>query len=273
MNSDPVWMRSLRGFAGVALIIWLVLPLLPLAIWSVARGWYFPDILPLQWTLAPWQFALSERSGILSSLGLTTAIALATTFLSILVGVPAGRALGLYSFRGKQVVELLILAPTIVPGIAVALGIHSTFIGLGLTNSIAGVVLVHLVPTLPYMVLVMSGIFSNYDPRVESQARSLGASGWQTFWHVSLPAILPGIMVGGLFAFLVSWSQYILTLLIGGGRVVTLPLLLFSFATSGRNDLAGAIGMIYILPGVLILLVTSRYLSGRNRALQGLGRV
>lgn len=266
-------LSSLRGLAGAVLIIWLVLPLVPLAIWSVARGWYFPEVLPTQWTLDPWRFALSERSGILGSLGLTAGIALTTTFLSVLVGVPAGRALGLYRFRGKQAVELLILAPTIVPGIAVALGIHSTFIGLGLTNSITGVVLVHLVPTLPYMVLVMSGIFANFDVRIEAQARSLGASAWQAFWHVTLPAIWPGIMVGGLFAFLVSWSQYILTLLIGGGRVVTLPLLLFSFATSGRNDLTGAIGMIYILPGVLILLVTARYISGRNSALQGLGRV
>jgi putative spermidine/putrescine transport system permease protein len=122
------------------------------------------------------------------------------------------------------------------------------------------------------MILVMSGIFANQDPAYEAQARSLGASPWQTFRHVTLPAILPGIIAGALFTFLVSWSQYILTLLIGGGRVVTLPLLLFNFATSGRNDITGAIAMIYILPGVLILLFTAKYLSGQNRALTGLGR-
>ena len=137
----------------------------------------------------------------------------------------------MYKFRGKEIVELMILAPTIVPGIAVVLGIHSVFIFMGLNNSIPGVILVHLVPTLPYMVLVMAGIFANYDASFEAQARSLGASPLKTFWYVTLPAIMPGIIVGGLFAFLVSWSQYILTLLIGGGRVVTLPLLLFNFAT------------------------------------------
>ena len=168
--------------------------------------------------------------------------------------------------------ELLILAPTIVPGIAVALGIHSVFIWLHLNNSIAGVVLVHLIPTLPYVVLVMAGVFANYDVSFEAQARSLGASATQTFWYVTLPAIWPGIVVAGLFAFLISWSQYILTLVIGGGRVVTMPLLLFNFAAAGRNDIAGAIGMIYILPGVLILLLTSRYLSGRSVAVDGLGR-
>ncbi len=273
MDRDPALLRTLRGLAGLALILWLVLPLIPLAIWSFARGWRFPDILPQSWTMQAWNYALSDTSGVLDSLTLTIWIALCATGLSILIGVPAGRALGLSNFRGKGLVEMMILAPIIVPGIAVALGLHGVFIGLGLTNTTTGVILVHLIPTLPYMTLVMAGIFANYDTAFEDQARSLGASPWQTFRHVTLPAILPGIIVGGLFAFLVSWSQYILTLLIGGGRVITLPLLLFNFAASGRNDIAGAIGMIYILPGVLVLILTARHLTGRNVAIGGLGRL
>ena len=123
------------------------------------------------------------------------------------------------------------------------------------------------------MVLVMSGIFSNYDPDIEDQARSLGASPLETFWYITLPAIMPGVIVGALFAFLVSWSQYTVTLLIGGGRVVTLPLLLFNFATSGRNDVTGAISMIYIVPGIVILALTARHLSGRSGAVGGFGQI
>ncbi len=267
------WTNIFRILTMILLICWLILPLVPLAIWSFARGWYFPDLFPNQWTLNAWTYALSRSSGVIDSLCVTVGIAGAATLLSILIGVPAGRALGLYQFRGKELIELVILAPVIIPGIAVVLGIHSVFIGLGLTNTISGVVLVHLIPTLPYMILVMSGVFANFDAEIETQARSLGASPLQTFWHVTLPAIMPGIVVGGLFAFLVSWSQYILTLVIGGGRVITLPLLLFSFATSGRNDIAGAISMIYILPGIVILLFTARHLTGRNAAVTGLGRI
>ena len=271
MNRDPFALRSFRVLTGIALIVWLVLPLIPLAIWSFAKGWRFPSLLPQQWTLQAWHYALSSTSGVLHSLLLTFWIALCATFLSILIGVPAGRALGLYRFRGKGLIELLIIAPIIVPGIAVALGIHGVFIALGLTNTVSGVILVHLIPTLPYMTLVMAGIFANFDPAFEQQARSLGASPVKVFWHITLPAILPGLIIGGLFAFLVSWSQYVLTLLIGGGRVVTLPLLLFNFASSGRNDITGAISMIYILPGIIILLITAKHLSGRNVAVRGLG--
>jgi len=264
---------SFRFLTGALLITWLVLPLVPLAIWSFAKGWFYPSLLPKVWSLRAWEYTFSETSGVLDSLWLTVGISLAATVLSILVGVPAGRALGMYQFKGKSFIEMLILAPMIVPGIAVVLGIHSIFISMGLTNSVPGVILVHLIPTIPYMVLVMAGIFSNYDPAFELQARSLGASPLKTFWYVTFPAIMPGIIVGGLFAFLVSWSQYILTLLIGGGRVVTLPLLLFNFATSGRNDITGAIGMIYILPGVIILILTAKHLSGRSGAVGGFGQI
>lgn len=264
---------SFRFVTGAFLITWLVLPLIPLAMWSFAHGWFYPNLLPNQWSLKAWEYALSDTAGVVDSLLLTVWISLAATVLSIIIGVPAGRALGMYKFRGKGFVELLILAPMIVPGIAVVLGIHSVFISMGLNNTVGGVILVHLIPTLPYMILVMSGIFANYDAAFEAQARTLGASAFKTFWYVTLPSIMPGIIVGGLFAFLVSWSQYILTLLIGGGRVVTLPLLLFNFATSGRNDITGAIGIIYIVPGIIILLLTARHLSGRSGAVGGFGQI
>ena len=265
--------RSFRVITGAMLVTWLVLPLIPLAIWSFSRSWFFPDLLPSRWSMQAWDYALSDTSQVMDSLWITVVISLGATALSILAGVPAGRALGLYNFRGKQLVELMILAPTIVPGIAVVLGIHVIFITMGLTNTVSGVILVHLIPTLPYMVLVMAGIFSNYDPDIEDQARSLGATPLKTFWYITLPAIMPGVIVGALFAFLVSWSQYILTLLIGGGRVVTLPLLLFNFATSGRNDVTGAISMIYIVPGIVILVLTARHLSGRSGAVGGFGQI
>jgi putative spermidine/putrescine transport system permease protein len=265
-------MKALRHLALGTLILWLILPLIPLAIWSFAKGWRFPALLPQEFTLNAWSIALSDRAGVLQSLWVTAAIAAIATLLAIVIGVPAGRALGQHRFRGKSVVQALILAPLIVPGIAVALGLHAVFLRLGLTNSLTGVVLVHLIPTLPYMIIIMTGIFANHDPRFEAQARTLGATPWQTFRHITLPAIMPGVIVGSLFCFLVSWSQYILTLLIGGGRVQTLPLLLFGFATSGRNDLTGAIALIYILPGILILILTARHLTGTHPALAGLAR-
>ncbi|MES2813480.1 MAG: ABC transporter permease subunit [Pseudomonadota bacterium] len=258
---------NLRTLAGLALAGFLVLPFLPLVGWSVARGWRFPALLPDQVGVDAWAYALSPPSGVLASFAVTTLIATATTLLAILVGLPAGRALGLYRFRGRGLVFLLLLAPALLPGIAVVFGLHGILLRLGLAGSIPGVILAHLVPVLPYMTLVMAAVFARFDTAFEDQARSLGATPWQTFRHVTLPAILPGLMVGALFAFLVSWSQYLLTLSIGGGRVQTLPLLLFSFASAGRNDITAAVALLYILPGLMILAVTARRITGRGAAL------
>lgn len=256
--------RRWKSLAGFVLAFWLVLPLVPLAIWSVAHGWRFPDLLPRDGSLAAWSLALTPGAGILESLGLTTVIALATTVIAAAVGVPAGRALGLHEFPGRRLVLLLLLAPAIIPAIALAPGLHSVFLRLGLTGTLHGVILAHLVPVIPYMTLVMAAVFAGFDTIHEDQARSLGARPWQVFRHVTFPAIRPGLMAGALFAFLVSWSQYLPTLVIGGGQVQTLPLVLFSYASSGRNDLAGAIGILYILPGLFIVLVTSRHVTGRH---------
>jgi putative spermidine/putrescine transport system permease protein len=265
--------RALRYAVVAGIVVAVLLPLLPLLAWSVSSRWFFPALLPPELSLRAWQYVVSGTSRVGEALVTSAVVALSATFLCVLLGVPAGRALGLYRFRGKPFLEYLILAPLIVPGIAVVMGVHVFFIRLGLSDTIAGVVLVHLLPTLPYMIIVMRGVFANYSVEYEQQAQSLGASRRQILLHVTLPSVLPGIVTGGLFVFLISWSQYVLTLMVGGGRVLTLPLLLFSFATSGDMAVTAALSVVFVLPAVLILLATSRYLTGRSGALSGLGKV
>lgn len=251
----------------VGLGLWLVMPLIPLVIWSVAYGWRFPALLPSEPSLAAWRYALSPASGVVASLGLTFFIAVATAVFATAISYPAGRALGRFRFPGRGAVLILVLAPAVLPAIAVALGLQGVFLRAGLTGTVWGVILAHLIPALPYPTLVMTASFAGFDPKHEDQARCLGARPLQVFRHVTLPAVLPGVVTGAVLAFLVSWSHYLLTLGIGGGKVQTLPLLLFTFATSGRNDLTGAVAMIYVLPAVLVLALL---LGRRSRPMQWL---
>ncbi len=263
---------TLRWVGIAGLLAFLVAPMVPLFIWSISFRWFYPDILPSEYSIRAWEAVISPTNNVLGATWDTTLIALMVTILSVLFGVPAGRALGLYNFRGKRIVEIMILAPIIVPGLAVVLGIDTMFIRYGLSGSLFGVALVHLVPTLPYMTLVMSGVFSNYDVDYELQARSLGAGRWSTQRYVTLPAVFPGVVVGALFTFLISWSQYVLTLLIGDGQVETLPILLFNFARS-EPAIAGALSVVFVLPGILVLLLSSKYLSGDSAAVGGIGNI
>lgn len=268
-RKEPPYQRLLLA----ALVGGLVLPFIPLLIWSFSHRWYFPGLLPAAWGLRAWQYVFSSNSQVWPALGYSLFIGLAVTGLSALIGIPAGRALGLHKFRGKRLVEFLILTPAIVPTLAAAMGIHVAFIRYGLADSLSGVILVHLAPVLPYMTLIMSSVFANYNPEYEEQARTLGATPLQLFLYVTWPAIWPGVLAGSLFAFVISWSQYVLTLLIGGGQVMTLPILLFAFANSGDNPIAAALSLVFLAPAILFLLMTARYLTGRNTALSGFGKL
>jgi len=126
------------------------------------------------------------------------------------------------------------------------------------------VVLVHLTACLPYAVFVMWGVFSNYNPEFEDQARSLGASPLKVIVRVMIPLTFPGIVVAALFSFLLSWSQYLSTLIIGGGKITTLPILLFALMASGDRPVAAAVSIVFVAPALAALAVSARHLGGRR---------
>jgi putative spermidine/putrescine transport system permease protein len=260
---------SLR-LTHVTILVGILVPLLPLIIWSFAHRWFFPDLLPAEWSWRAWRYVFSSGSRVGTALFYSSVTALAVTFMSLLIGIPAGRALALYDFRGKTAVTFLILAPAIMPVIAVAMGIHVAFIRLGLADSLPGLILSHLIPVTPYVVLIMASVFANYNPDYERQARTLGARPYQVLRYVMLPAIKPGLIVAGMFAFIISWGQYLLNLLIGGGRILTMPVLLFTFASSGDNAMTAALSIVFIAPALLLLLVTVGYVTGREDLLGGM---
>lgn len=262
----------MRNTFLLLVIITLFLPFLPLLIWSLAEGWYFPQLTPEQWTLSHWTQLLSATSRVGEGFAQSLAIALATTLLSLLVGLPAGRAIGVMDFPGKGFVKVFLLTPVIVSPLATLMGIQYVLIRLGLIGTIPGVVLVHLMPTIPYMTLVLASVFANFDTGYEIQARSLGASPLQILTQITLPLIAPGVMVGALFAFLISWNEFLLTFIVGSGRVFTLPMLLFTALQGGNNGLTAAIAITSILPGLVFLLIASRSLD-QNATLGGLGNV
>jgi putative spermidine/putrescine transport system permease protein len=251
----------------------LVLPFVAFALNAFARQWFYPQFFPKTWSLGAWQRIFAARSRVPRAMWNSAILAIGVTLASIGVGLPAARALGMHRFRGKRVVEFLIFVPTMVPPLAVGMGLTINFLRLGLAGTLFGVGLAHLVPVLPYVVLTLAGVFANYDIEYEEQARTLGARPLAVLWHITLPTVYPGLVVAGLFAFLISWSQYTLTFLIGGGRFVAMPVLLFSSVPGGDNPNIAAQALLFVGPALLILLLTARYLSGENAAVQGFGRI
>ena len=249
----------------------VVLPLLPVVLWAFAGVWRFPALLPSELSLRGWESIASEGSRAPEAILNSLLIGVAATAASVAVGLPAGMALGGYEFKLKGLVILFVLLPILVPPLASTMGIHLTFIRLGIADTAFGVFLVHLIPTVPYTTIILTSVFAERGGEMEEAARTLGASGWQAFRHVTLPRAVPGISVAALFAFLLSWSQYALTLLIGGGSIITLPMLLFSAASGGDPVITAVLAVVFALPALLALAISLRYL-GHGEDLPAFGK-
>ena len=268
----------------------LILPLIAFFINAFSFRWFYPQLIPKELSLQAWvRLKLIPKEGfrtldgfidlwlsnptIIKALVNSVTIGIIVTIVSIIIALPAARVLGLLNFRFKKIIIFIMVSPTILPPIAFVLGLNINFITWGFSGSFWGVCLVHLVPIMPYVVLTMTGIFANYNPDFEHQARTLGANKFRTFYLITLPAIAPGMVVAALFAFLVSWSQYLLTFLIGAGKLITLPLLLFSTSSSGNPPLTTAISIVFIFPAIVILFFTSKVVSGDSSATSGFGKL
>jgi len=244
------------------LLIWIALlaPLLTLGLFAFSKGWFYPEPFPAQWTSQAFSRLLSDSrtlKAILDSLLLAFIVSL----LSLIIGYPAARVIGTRNFPAKKYVWLAIFLPTVVPPLAIGMGLSILALQTGLAGTRLGIILAHIVPTLPYTVFTLAGVFERYDENFEYQALALGASPTRIFFTVTLRLLAPGLAVAGLFAFLISWSQYLLTLLVGGGRVLTLPVLLFSAVSGGNPTTIAALSLLFLAPPVLIIAATARFLG------------
>ena len=264
---------AIRPFFLSLFSVWIFLHFFSIIVWSVAVGWRYPDILPRHFSTDGYKVLLEPKGDVVRGIITSTIIALIVGFLSTVIGTAAGRAIGMYNFKYKKAFQFLVLAPLIVPSLAVTMGIQVLFIKYRLANSIQGVILAHLIPTIPYVVMIMSGIFANFDRSYEEQGRVLGASKFKTSVKITLPIILPGLAVSFLFAFVISWSEYILTLLVGGGVVVTLPMALFSYLGGYDIPLIGVASLVFMIPPLILLRFTGKHLVGRSSSVTGLGKI
>ncbi|KXZ39930.1 putative spermidine/putrescine transport system permease protein [Alkalithermobacter thermoalcaliphilus JW-YL-7 = DSM 7308] len=257
------------NFSMYLIISLLIVPLLILFVWSFASNWPWPYIFPRNFSLRGVEYFLSPTSNSIKILGFSVWISLIVTIITLLISIPAAKALALYDFKGKRFLNLMVLFPFIVPQISVAMGIHLVFIRLGIANTCLGVILVHLVPCIPYAIRILTGIFEIIGENMEIQAKVLGASSVQVFLNITLPLIAPGIISAGSLVFIVSFSQYFITFLIGGGRIITFPMVMFPFIQSGDRMMASVYSLVFILTTLFVLFVVEKmiknyYKEGNN---------
>ncbi|MBB3039524.1 ABC transporter permease [Hoyosella altamirensis] len=245
----------------VLLVLWFLLPLVPILLWSVANQWRFPALSPQEWGLTGLRSALS--AGAVDAFATSAVLGVSVAGLATPAGALAARALVLHRVHFRGAAAVVLVAPLAFPPFAVAMGLDVLILRAGIPNLI-GAVLILTVVAIPYTTYIMRVGFGAYDIRFEEEARTLGASGWVVFWRVQLPLLAPAIATAGFLAFLVGWTDYIVTLLVGGGRLVSVPVLVGAFAAgSGNQPVVAALSVAAIAPPLVLLLLLWR-LRGRR---------
>lgn len=188
----------------------------------------------------------------------------AVVLLSGLLGVPAAYALARRDFPGKRAVLLLFLLPILVPPITFGIPLATVLYRVGLAGTMWGVIVANLVPTVPFVVLVMIPFIEQIDPRIEQAARVFGAGTWRLFRHVLVPLLLPGILAALLLVLVRTLAMFELTFLTAGPTSQTLVVALY-YAVFAAGVRAGqsidAMAVIYMATTLVWLLVALRFVD------------
>ena len=245
--------------------ICILLPLLNLIIWAFTERWAWPDLLPQTYSFRAIKEIFSRKSEMTQLFISSIMLSMIVAILSVIIGIMTARAFVFYDFKGKRQLYFATLLPFLIPGTVFAMGIHVMFIKWDLSNSILGVIIVHLIYSLPYATrLLMDGILA-IGNKLEEQAKVLGATSFQAFTKTTLPILSPVILSSLSMSYIVSFSQYFLTLLIGGGKVKTFAIVMFPYLSGGDRNMASTYSLVFLGITILIFGVFQLIVSRINK--------
>ncbi|MGI9332577.1 MAG: ABC transporter permease [Gammaproteobacteria bacterium] len=224
-----------------------------------------------------WYVSFFRSDAFMGSLGYSIKLAAVCTLCSTLLGTMAALYVVRHAKRWREYVRLLILLPLLLPEILTAIALlffyynfDALMRALGLTllvgifrDSSAGLLIGHVLVTLPFTFLGISSSLYNFDTSLEEAARSLGAGRFTTFRRITLPIVKPGIIAGALLCFIISFDLFAISLLLKGVGVATLPIQLFDYVRWDFDPTAAAVSTVSIVITLVAIILTEKLVGLR----------
>ncbi|EJJ26693.1 ABC transporter permease [Rhizobium sp. CF142] len=235
--------------ASIPVLAFLLVPILIVVPMAFTRGQIliFP---PQLFSVRPFTDLFGDASWMSSALD-SLKIGLLATAIAVTVGVSAAMALHNSKLIFKGMLVAVILLPIMIPAIVMALGFYLFFQRIGLTGSWQAIAFAHSVAITPYVFIATQASLAGVDPTLPRAARSLGAGALDVFLSVYWPAIKPGVIGGGIFAFIGSFDEIVISLFLSGPGVVPLPVQMY---TSLQNDLTPKVAAVSAMLFLLSLM-------------------
>jgi len=245
-------MKALSAAYLMFIFMCLYIPIMVLIAFS-----FNESKLNVVWTgfTLKWYVSLIQNQGILEALKNSFIIASLSTVLSVIIGTLAAIGMYRYKFRGKAVLDAVLYLPLVIPEIVMGISLLAFFSLVSIPLGRLSLIISHVTFSTAYVVAVVKTRLDGFDRRIEEAAMDLGATPMQTFFKVTLPIIMPGVIAGGLLAFTLSLDDVIISFFVARPGSVTLPLKVFSMVKFGVTPEINALSTLIIIFTLVLITV------------------
>ncbi len=251
MKKNPI-----LGIITFIVVLFVISPLLVIIPTSLTAANYLS--FPPEGFSLKWYAKIFDRQEFVDSFIFSLQLAAITAVISTLIGVFAGLALHKHKFRGSGFFTTLLMSPLTVPALIIGIAALLFFTRIGLAGSFLGLLLSHILISIPYVVrLVLTGL-SSFDYTLERAAYIMGAKSYNVFWDITFPLLKPAIMSGMIFAFLTSFDNVTVSLFMVSPSTTTLPLAIFSYMQEVLDPLVASISSVVILLSLVFIIILER---------------
>lgn len=247
---------------GILILAVLYLPLVSVGFASVSKARYLT--FPINRYTSEWMVQAVTSPNVHDLVLTSLKIAVSVTVLSMVIGFFGALAFARFQWKYRSLFQKLILLPIFFPQTVLGLALLIWFSALGITPSWKTAVVAHLVWITPITTLIIAIRAYGFDPSLEEAARDMGATTFEIMREVTIPLLMPGIVAAGLFAFLLSWGNFPLSLFTSGVDA-TLPKWLYSRMVSGFTPQIPAIGMLAVASSTVLVLLGLAVMWGLRR--------
>jgi len=268
MKNFSVWKTTLKIVFVILILFLMIGPLVGIVLWSFAMRWYWPSPVPQDFTLRYW-IDVFKQGRVLDSIILSSVIALITVGLSLLFAIPAAYGFARYKIPAERLFLTLFLMPQAFPQLPIFINLAGMFGKIGLRGNMWGIVLAHTMASLVFSVWIITATFKSIPIELEQAAQNLGASKFKTFWSITFPLSIPGLISGAIFVFLWSLGEFTAAFFIGAPFIQTAPVLMYTASMGYNMQIASVISIILVIPSLLFMILIQRYLKAEY--ISGLG--
>lgn len=235
-------------------------PLLHMVILAFGDTYEAPHVLPTKFGLKWWRFVFSQDE-LMNSIVTSLVVALLSTLISLVLCIPAAYALSRYEFKGRKAFMFSFLLTNAFPKLGIYTSIGLLFYKFNLMGTLPGVIIIHIINTMIFMVWLPASAFRSIHKSQEEAARDVGASPLVTFMKVTMPMAMPGIVVACIYTFLGSMEENQGTLLVGMPSIKTMAVEMYGIILDYPAQAGAVFAIILIIPTVVLLVCLRKYLT------------